>query len=71
MCVVYSFELCYERRVVWSAGQIVVEAKDRYNINLFRGYMKNYIFSFVDVDSHPVASKPIRQLCEFRANPSE
>jgi hypothetical protein len=71
MCVVYYFELCNERWVVWSVRQIVVKAKDRYNINLFRGYMENYVFSFVDVDSHPVASKPIRQLCEFRANPSE
>ncbi len=55
MSVVYSFELCNERWVVWSVRQIVVEAKDRYNINLFRGYMENYVFSFVDVDSHPVA----------------
>jgi hypothetical protein len=28
---------------MWSARQIVVEAKDRYNVNLFRGYMENYV----------------------------
>jgi hypothetical protein len=56
---------------VWCVWQIVVEAKDGYDVNLFRRYMENYVFGFVDVDGHPVATKPIRQLCEFRANPSQ
>jgi hypothetical protein len=51
--------------------QIVIKAKDWYNANLFRGHMKNYIFGFIAIDSHPVAKKPIRQLCEFRVDPSE
>jgi hypothetical protein len=71
VCVVYSFELCDKCWIVWCVRQNVIEAKDGYDVNLFRGHMKNYVFGFIDVDGHPVARKPIRQLCEFRANPSE
>jgi hypothetical protein len=56
---------------VWCVWQIVIEAKDGYNVNLFRRYMENYVFGFVDIDGHPVAMNSVRQLCEFRANPSE
>jgi hypothetical protein len=33
--------------------------------------MEDDVFSFVDADCHPVALKPIRQLCELCANPKE
>jgi hypothetical protein len=40
-------------------------------INPLRWYMEDDVFSFVDTDCHPVALKPIRQLCDLCANPSE
>ncbi len=56
---------------MWCAEQVVVAAKEGINVNPFRWYVGDDFFSFVDVDCHPVASKPIRKLCELCANPSE
>ena len=70
MGVVDSFNLEDKLRIEGGVRDVRIQHQFRVFVYLFRGDVKDYIFSFADVKGHSVALKPNGHFSKFHANPS-